>query len=83
LQGSASEVGEALSLFVTIPAHVQHQPSDGIGGVEAVAQQVRETFVASNSLVLAKGNQQVGEWLLRDIQLADGLLQGHEHRVPR
>ncbi len=83
LQGSAGVVGELLALGVAIAAQVQHQMSYGIGGILAIAEHVGERRIAGRRLVLTKSGKQIGEFVLRNVQLAHGLPQSDEDRMPR
>ena len=72
LQGGAGEIGKALALGVAVAAEVENEMADRIRGVAAVGEYVVESFEAGNCLVLAKGDQQVGEFVLRNVEFADG-----------
>ena len=57
--------------------------ADRVRGVTAVGQDVVESFETGDSLILAEGDEKVGEFVFWDGKLFDGLGQGHENRVSR
>ncbi len=57
--------------------------TDWVRGVFAVGQQVVERFEARDGLILAEGDEQVGELVLGNVELADGFGQGDEYRMFR
>ncbi len=83
LQRGAGGVGEAEVLFIHFAAGIEHKAADGIGRVAAVAQHVVHGLVARDGLVLAKGDEQIGERLLGNRAGADGFSQRDKHRMAR
>src|SRR6266496_1367265 len=70
LQGCAGEIGELLTFGVSISAQIQHKVTNWIRRIAAVSQQVLERLISRRGLVLAKGGQQIGKFVLRNIELA-------------
>ena len=79
LQRGAGEVGELLALGIAISAEIEHEMADGIRGVVAIGQDVVEGFEARDGLILAEGDEQVGEFVLGNVELAHGFSQRHEY----
>ncbi len=82
LQCRAGVVRKLLPLGVAIAAHVEHQMSNGIGGILAIPQHISKHGISPGRLVLAKGPQQIGEFVLRNIQFVHGRPQSDKNRVP-
>ena len=86
LQRGAGGVGEA-EIFFSRSGHfaagVEHQAADGIGRVAAVAEHVVHGGVARDGLVLAKGDEQIGERLFGNGAGADGFGQRDKDRMAR
>ena len=83
LQRRAGRIGEAEVFLAHFAAGVEHQSADGIGRVAAVGQHVLHGSKARDGLVLAKGDQQIGERLLGNRARANGLGQRNKHRMTR
>ena len=78
LQCGAGVIGKLLALGIAITAKVEHKMSDRIRGVTAVGQDVVESFEAGDSLILAEGDEEVREFMFRNLELFDGFSQGDE-----
>ena len=72
LERGAGEVGKLLALGVAVSAEIEDQVADGIRGVMAVAEEIVESLVASDGLILAEGGQEIGESLFGNVEFADG-----------
>ena len=83
LQCGASVVGKLLALGIVIAAEVEDEMSDGIRRIAAVGENVVESFEAGDGLVLAEGDEEIGKFVLRDVELVDSLGQGDENRMAR
>ena len=79
LQGGAGEIGKALAVGVAVSAKIKDEVTDGIRGIVAVGEDVVECFEASDGLVLTESDQQVGEFVLWNLELADGFGEGNEY----
>ena len=49
----------------------------------AIRQHVIEGFEARNGLILAERGEQIGEFVLRDVESLDGVRQRHEYGMLR
>ena len=83
MQGGAGEVGKLLALGVAVSAEVEHEMADGIRGVAAIGQDVVESFEAGDGLILAEGDEQVGEFVLGNVEKADGFRERDEDGMLR
>ena len=83
LQRAASVIGEREPFRIAVAARIEHQLSNRVGGVAAIAQKVIHRCISSDRLILAKSSQQIVEWLLGNIADADRLPQGNKDRVLR
>ena len=87
LQAGAGCVGKFEILFSRLGGHfsagVEHQAADGIGRVAAVVDHAVHGFVARNTLVLAKSDEQIGERLLGNGAGADGFRKRDEDWMAR
>ena len=83
LQCGAGVIGKLLALGIVIAAKVEHEMADGIRGVAAVGEDVVEGFETGDGLVLAEGDEEIGKFVLRDVELFDGLGQGDENGMAR
>ena len=83
LECGASVIGKLLALGILITAKVEHKMADRVRGVTAVGQDVVESFEPGDTLILAEGDEEVGEFMLRDRKLFDGLSQGDESGMSR
>ena len=73
LQRGAGVVGKLLALGIAITAEVEHEMADGIGGVTTVGKHVGEGLEASDGLILAEGAEEIGEFVLGNVELFYGL----------
>ena len=55
----------------------------GIGRIAAVGEDVVESLEASDGLVLAESDEEIGELVLGDFELPDGLGQGDKNGMAR
>src|SRR5262249_8275326 len=78
LQCGAGVVGEVLAFRVGVAAEAKDEMADGVRGVLAVVEDVSEGRKARDGLVAAEGDEQIGELVLRDAELLDGLAQRNE-----
>jgi hypothetical protein len=83
LQCSASGVGKALALVVTIAAQIEDEAPDRIGGIEAIIQHRIPSGTALYGLILAKGLEQIGKRLPGNILGDDGFAQRDEDGMRR
>ena len=81
LERGAGRVGEMLAFGVAIAAEIENEAADGIRGVDAVVDDGVPIFVAFYELILAKGFEQVGEGLLRNVLREHGFAKGDEDGV--
>ena len=83
LQRGAGVVGKLLALGIVIAAEVEHEMADGIRRIAAVGEDIVEGFEAGDGLVLAEGDQKIGEFVLGNFELSYRLGEGDEDRVAR
>ena len=87
LQGRAGQVGEPEIFIDFVGGHfaagIEHQAADGIGRVATVAQYLVHGGVTRDRLVLAEGDEQIGERLFGNVAGADGLGQRDKDRMTR
>ena len=72
-----------LTLLIAITAQIKDEAADGIRGVKAVADHRVPSLIALRSLILPESFQQIGERLLGNIFIEDGLAQRYENRMRR
>ena len=70
LQGGAGAIGKLLALGVVITTEVENEMAYGIGGIVAVGEHIVEGVETGDGLVPAKGEEEVGEFVLRDVERA-------------
>ena len=75
LERGARRVGEQHVLLGCIAEDVEHHPSNGVGGVVAVVEDVGVGLEPFRPLVDAVRLDQFAERLLRDLRAPDGVLQ--------
>ena len=78
LEGGTGLVGEGETLGVAIAAGIEDDAADGIRGVAAVAEGIGHGGETGDGLILAEGDEQIGEWLLGDVAGADRFGEGDE-----
>ncbi len=83
LESAARQIGQALALGVAIAEEVEHHAADRIGGTAGVAEEVVDGIEAGEINVGAKGAEQIGEGLARDIEAPRGIGQSDEDRMAR
>ncbi len=81
LQSGAGVVGELLALGVAITAQVEDEMAYGIRRIAAIGEDVFESLETSNGLVLAEGDEQVGEFVLGNAELSHSLRQRDKNRM--
>src|SRR5215469_6124879 len=57
--------------------------TDRVRRIMAVREDVVKGLQTRDCLVLPKGNQEIGEFVLGNVEVAHGLSQSHEHRMLR
>src|SRR3984957_13257575 len=57
--------------------------ANGIGRVVAIAEHVVESFEACDGLILPEGSEQIGEFVLRNVELAHSFSERNEDRMFR
>ena len=62
---------------------IEHQPSHGIGGISAIAQELLLRLIALDDLILFESKKQIEKGSRGDRKSADGVLQGDHDRVNR
>src|SRR5579859_1887293 len=83
LQSSTSGVGHGLTLFVTVAAKKKNEATDGICGIDAIADHRIPRGVAFDGLVLAERSQQIGKGLPGNIFSDYGFAQSDEDGMRR
>ena len=83
LERGAGVVGKLLALGIAVSAKVEDEVSDGIGGVATVGEEVVERFVSSDGLVLTERREEVGELVLRNAELTNGVGERDEDGMAR
>ena len=57
--------------------------ADGIRGIPAVAEEVIESLVAGDGLILAESDEEIGEFVVRNAALANGFGERDEDGMTR
>jgi hypothetical protein len=83
LQCGADGIGQFLSDFVSIPEQMQEEPADRVCRIVKISQQIVESLIASNSLILQKSGYEVFERLLGNVVLLDSPAQRYEYGMLR
>ena len=69
LQSGAGVIGELLAFGVVIAAEIEDEMADRIGRVTAVGENIVKGFETGDGLVLAEGDEEIGEFVFRDGEL--------------
>ena len=83
LQCGAGVVGQREALGIPIAAGIEDKPADRVRRVFAVGQQLFARLVASYSLILPEGDQEVCKRLFRNVTDPNRLRQCDEYRMLR
>src|SRR5579871_3988079 len=70
-----------LALGILVSAEIKHKMAHRICRVLAVSKHIVEGLEAGDSLILTKGDQQIGKFMLRNFKLAHRFCQRDKYRM--